>query len=164
MGTKIRNKFESNKSYVKWLARVKDVKTPWTEEEIIYFRKAVGRSGIKDQELKLDLLYEFNMRADAKGYRITFGHDVKGQHYMLSKSLRKDGTLRKGSKLGYREITILKTLKHHKLVGVRNMVPTNFTYSNMENAYFLPIYRAVSRSGESFDYIGTTYEQVEVIS
>lgn len=37
-----------SKAFKKWVARIEDTTTPWSEQDIIYFRKAVGSSGIKD--------------------------------------------------------------------------------------------------------------------
>lgn len=139
-----------SKSYNRWLTRVKDFQTPWTEKEIIYFRKAVGQAGIKNSTERMDLL----MRVSGRKYRITTDHSEKGRNYLLNKTLKRNGGLRKGAKLGRRELQILRNLSHHNFVGLYEYCP----------GYYFPIYEAVSLNGKTFSYIGCTYSQLEVLS
>lgn len=141
-------------AFDRWLKRVKDVITPWTEHEIIYFRKAIGVSGLVDPAERAFLRSEFEACAASIGYRITAEQDSKGRGYLLSMSLRRDGrTKRKGCILGDHELCVLKELDRHYLVGLASNGPC-----------FLPVYRAVAVGGESFDYIGATYEMVRVVA
>lgn len=144
------------KSYKKWLARVRDTKTPWTENEIIYFRKAIARG---DMDYRVALRLEFGDYSGDTGYKITKEQSEKGRNYLLTNSLKKDGTKRKGCKLGERELDILRNLKEHRLVGL-------FENSGLHNpyTYTLPIYRAIARNGEYFEYIGTKYDQLEIVA
>lgn len=147
----------STKAFKKWVARIEDTTTPWSEQEVIYFRKAIGSAGLKDAAERGLLRRMFNEKALAEpGYRITAAHDIKGQQYMLSKSLKLNGTVRRGNKLGQFELAVMKNLSHHLFVGL---------YRPQENLnYFLPIYRAISITGAYFDYVGATYEMVKVIN
>lgn len=142
------------KAYDRWLARINDTTTPWLETDVIYFRKAVGQSGIQDPTTRAELRGLFADHAYAQAYRITDAHSEKGRAYLLGKSLKQNGARRKGCRLGAFEIGVLKQLSHHYLVGLERD-------RNVE--HFLPIYRAVAINGDYFDYIGATYDQVEIL-
>lgn len=147
-----------SKAFTKWLARVKDTKTAWTESEVIYFRKAIGICGLKDQEERLILKMEFEERASNKGYSILPEHNEKGRNYLLSKSLKKNGQVRKGSKLGARELDIMLNLKHHKLTA---LYPQCNGFGQALG--YLPVYTAYDRKGNHFQYIGATYEMMQIV-
>lgn len=140
-----------SKAARKWMTRLADTVSPWTENDIIYYRKAISQCGLKSAEEKLALHEAF---AD-KGYRITAEQDAKGRNYLLSNSLKKDGTPRKGNVLGDAEIRIMQNLKHHLFVGV-------YHKGGFYN-YYLPVYRAIAKDGSYFEYIGTMYKHVEVL-
>lgn len=144
----------STKAYDKWLSRVNNAETPWSEQEIIYFRKAVGASGIQDACLRETLREKFADVAYSPGYRITREHSEKGRAYLLAKSLKKDGTPRKGCRLGDFELGVLRNLEEHRLVGLERA---------SAGEHYWPIYRAIAEDGTSFDYVGATYELVQVI-
>lgn len=138
----------------KWMRRVLDIETPWTEHEIIYFRRAVGVSGIRDEDAKAVLRSMFTETATAGRYRITTSQDEKGRAYLLSKSLLRNGTPRKGCRLGARELDILSNFSHHTLIGLYR--------PQAGYEHFLPIYKMHSLDGRSFEYVGTVYEQLLV--
>lgn len=148
----------SSKAYLKWEARVNDTTTPWTEQEVIYFRKATGHSGLKDrnERIALQALFRDTIGHDGfQGYRITRQHDVKGQAYVISKSERVNGQPRKGTKFSARELQVFKQLEHHLIVGMY------FPQYGLD--CWLPIYRAVAPCGY-VEYVGATYELMVVIS
>lgn len=139
-----------SKAYDKWLNRVNDYKTPWTEQEIIYFRKAIGLAGIKDSNLRADLYHSFVDQAGI--YNITQEQSEKGRQYLLDKSLKRNGQMRKGSKLTERELAVLRdpTMIHY-FVGLWGI-----------GGHYLPIYRAQTESEAAFEYTGTTYDRMMV--
>lgn len=146
-----------SKAYVKWESRINDLSTPWSEQEIIYFRKATGHSGLKDkgERIALQALFRDSIGYDGfEGYRITRAQDVKGQAYVISKSQRVDGTLRKGTKFSFRELRVFKELEHHLLVGMY------FPQHGLD--CWFPIYRAVALCGW-VEYVGATYEQMTIV-
>jgi len=147
---------QRSKSFKKWLARIEDTKTPWTEHDIIYFRKAIGHSGLKDRS-EAELLYSrFDKMVDKiGGYRITSEQDEKGRVYLLDSSLKKNRQPRKMNKLGGFEIGVLKNLDFHFFCGLYN--------NNPYYEHYFPVYRAVAKDGTYFEYIGATYFQVEVL-
>lgn len=145
------------KAFKKWLKRIEDVTTPWTEQEIIYFRKAVGSSGLGDPAERALLRDKFAETVERiGGYRITREHCQKGTGYVLTKSLRKDGHLRKGSKFTKWQLGTFQNLSHHLLVDL-------YFSGNQYRDHYLPVYRAVSKMGDSVDYIGATYDMIQVI-
>lgn len=140
----------------RWALRVDTTDTPWLEAEIIYFRKAIGSAGLKDATTRRRLAREFIYNAMRLKYRITEEHSVKGQQYLLSKSLRQDGTERSGNRLGSFEIGVLKDLDRHMLVNLYRPQEAFESY--------LPVYRAIDSKGAWFEYVGATYEQVRVLA
>ena len=157
----VRTSNRISKTASKWLARINDTTTPWSESEIIYFRKAVGYCGLKNVDEREMLLTAFQKKCDAiNGYMITEEQSLKGQHYLLTNTVKKSGQYRKGAKLGDRELDIMRNLSHHLFVGL---------YAEYNGAgevmSYLPIYRAVSiMVSASFEYVGTRYEQLEVVA
>lgn len=147
---------QNSKSFKKWLARIEDTKTPWTEHEIIYFRKAIGSSGLKDREEAAMLVSRFErMVHNIGGYRITYEQDEKGRLYLLHNSLKQNGQLRKNNKLGQFEIDVLRNLDFHFFCGLYQM--------QAYYEHYLPVYRAVAKDGSYFEYIGVAYFYVEVL-
>lgn len=153
----LQNTESKMKAVDKWMRRLQDHKTPWTEQEIISFRKALGFCGLKDKDERGLLLAEWE---HSDGYRITRQHDAKGQAYMLSKSLKADcKTKRKGCKLTDFDIRVLRELDYHLFIGL-------YSQKNGlgETLGYLPVYRAISIGGAWFEYIGTMYEQTQVLA
>ncbi len=147
-----------NYAFEKWVCML-DERSEWSEGEIIAFRKALGHCGFKDPAQKQELLKRFRTRAELGCYRITRQQAVKGQTYLLKNSLKLNGEMRSGCKLGWKEIKILKELDHHLLVG---MEPQYNAFGKL--THYLPIYRAISFP-HSFEYIGDRYsEGFEVIA
>lgn len=146
-------------AYGKWMTRLRDTNNVWTENDIIYFRKAIGYCGIKDPELRKQLRKQFDVFAEKnEGYLITNEQSEKGRTYLLDRSLRKNGELRKGCKLGSREIDILRDLDYHRFVGLWEQ---HNGFGDVMG--YLPVYRAVAQNGNSFEYVGATYEMMEVV-
>lgn len=145
-----------SKAYVKWLARIQDTDTPWSEQDIVYFRKAIGSSGLSSVSERADLKARFEALAVGGSYKIGHGHSNKGATYLLNKSLRKDGARRKGCKLGERELAVLRDISHHLFVGL---------YNQGQHIYesYLPVYRAVAADGSTFEYVGATYDLVQIV-
>jgi hypothetical protein len=152
------NKMKTSKAFKRWKARIEDTKTPWTEKEIVYFRAAIGKSGLARDEERHTLKDLFKEMIDnTGGVRITQVQDIKGQQYLLNNSLKLNGEPRKNNILGSMELNILKTLDYHLFVGVYN--PVGFQGFDS----YLPIYRAISTSGAFFEYTGTVYDQITII-
>lgn len=144
-----------NKTYLKWFALCSDV--VWTESDIIYFRKAIGMSGLKDDRLRSALYRTFIDRMPEGGYRLTREQQSKGTQYLLSKSLKQNGERRKGCILGTHEIGILldPSVQH----TLTHLAPQ---YNGLDEVLaYMAVYRASAR-GRWFEYLGTSYEQSEV--
>lgn len=133
----------TRRTYMKWLARVRDADTPWSENEIIYFRKWVRRNMNKASELAAS----FARIAGGNGYRITDTQSERGRLYLLGKSLRRNGGKRAGCRLGDFELRVLRNLLEHRLVGIDDRGA---------------VYRAIATTGEWFDYLGVAYAGVVV--
>lgn len=148
---------KTSKAFKKYEELLKNKKHVFTQSEIIYFRKAIGVAGLKNIHERQELINLF--MDNQKGYRITREHDELGRNYLISKSLKKNGQFRKGSKLGERELNILYNFSHHMFMGLQSQNSNRGFYDN----WYLPIYRAYDKKGNYFDYIGTVYEQVRVL-
>lgn len=142
-----------SKAFKKWSARIENGPLTWTEHEIIYLRKAIGYCGLKSNDERQILRYKFQVYCEKNCVVITKVHDRKGQNYMLSKSLKQNGQLRKNNKLSGKQIEIMKALDFHRIIGLYNTAGNNI----------LPVYRAVSKVG-SFDYTGATYEIITIFN
>ena len=123
------------RTFKKWLKRVQDDKTPWTENEIIYFRKFI-RGG----EHGRYLLSLFKQE-----YSITQEQTIKGIEYLRNTVFKKNGKFRntKNMPFGEREIDIIKDFKEFKFVA---LYPIGYA------AYYLPVYRVIDNQGNSFEY------------
>lgn len=146
-----------NKTFRKWSKRVLDYETPWTENEIIYFRKALGSSGFKDRELAKVLLNAFENVLSRVSYKITPEQTDKGIAYIKNACFRRNGTLRraKTNPFGQREAEIILNFSHFEFVGLNN---TSFT----GYAFYVPIYKVVARDGSSFEYT-TNMGRMEIV-
>jgi len=132
----------------KWMARALDTITPWAERDIISFRRACRDS--------TELISAFQDAVDsAGGVPITPEQNEKGRTYLLSRSLRKDGTERVGCRLTDFDLGILRAFSHHMFVDLYNI--------GRVRPHYLPVYRAISTSGEWFEYVGFMYEHVTVL-
>jgi hypothetical protein len=145
----------STATYMKWTNRVRDTSNAWTENDIIYFRKYVRGLGSTPERATLMQLFERTLELN-DGYLITNEQSEKGREYLLSNTLKKNGDRRKHAKLGERELDILRDLREHRLVG--RYEPTYGNYS-----YWLPVYRAISNTGEHFEYVGTMYSELQIV-
>lgn len=147
---------KTSTAFKKWKARIENLSCPWTENDIIYFRKAVGHNGLQDPAERALLISLFNtMISDTDGVFITEQHSRKGQIYLLENSLKKNGDPRKQNIFGEYELHILKNLSHHLFVGL---------YRNgLFCDHYFPIYRAVDKDGNYMDYVGATYSQCVVL-
>lgn len=146
-----------NNSYKKWYklieTKLKYANAPFSEHEVIYFRKSVGASGIKDQGLRADLKRHFYASMPEDGYNITLEHQQKGIDYLMANTFKKNGTLRKNNMFGSFELEVLKNYSHFKFVGLHR--------AGMSD-YVLPLYECIAHNGDSFTYIGTVYSCIEV--
>jgi hypothetical protein len=159
--TDMGNISKQSKAYIRWRARILDISTPWTENDIIYFRKAIGGAGLKDTTERDDLRKLFEVTCDKLGgFRITTEQSERGRDYLLSKSLKLNGDRRLGCRLDNREIAVLKDLDHHLFVGLYSQ-PIGGGFAS---GCYLPVYRAVSRDGGTFEYVGATYDLVQVVA
>lgn len=143
MDTKILNEAQRpSKTFKKWLTRVQDIKTPWSENDIIYFRKYIGSSGGATTTQRDMLLDAFT-----GDYSITADQTTKGINYLMKVAYRLNGEVRqtKDMPFGERELAIIKDFKEFRFIGVHNA---------SQNAYrfYLPIYEVVSNSNGSFEY------------
>ena len=146
------------KAYTKWMDKIETVQVA-TEKDVIYLSKAIGYYGLTHENERFALRCALAKRLDEGGIHLTPEHQRKGTDYLLGKSLRKDGTRRKGCKLGTRELGILLSADvGHKWVSIFPQ------YNGMGFVMgYLPIYRAYTDDGRSFEYTGTTYDQMEVV-
>lgn len=143
-----------NKTYLKWLDRILNTKTPWTENEIIYFRKYLGTLAHNNQLLFKSLKSEF----DRIGlYSITQEQSLKGINWLNKYAFKSNGQLRnaKGMVFGNREASIIKQFKEFRFTGLH---PIGHSWT-----YFAPIYEVIAIDGRSFEY-STNMGQIEVIS
>ena len=150
---------KQNKAYIKWLnlidSKRENFNAPWSESEIIYFRKAIGLAGINDVKLRSNLLDYFNSSMPDEGFNITLDQKEKGINYLLSNTYKKNGTLRKNNIFGTFELNVLKQYEDFKLISL-------YEYGN--GGYYLPVYRCISKNGSYFDYLGTVYSQIKIFN
>ncbi len=142
----------TNKTYIKWMRRVEDKQTPWTEDQIIYFRKAVSRCSKMDPTLKDELLRRFQVNVrNYGGYKITPEQTEKGIGYLRLKCFGKRGTTMffKRNFIGPQGDMICQDFSHFELSGLDSV------YNGMgEVLCWNPIYKVVAKDGSSFEYTG----------
>jgi len=154
-------------TYTKWERRVKNMRTPWAENEIIYFRKYINNWEYKNAVSSISLpskhplLVEFEKRAlKGRGYKITSEQTAKGLSYISSLVFRKDGTLRQSKENFLRHelggILVLRKFREFRLVAL-----VNTSYRGGFNNY-VPVYRVYSDNNSYFDYTGVHKSQIEV--
>ena len=143
-----------SKTFKKWLDRVKDHETPWTENDIIFYRKYVGCNGSANKEQKQILKQLFESGIE---YSITQDQTEKGLNYIKNKALKKNGKLRntKNQPFGNREVTIIKNFKEFKFVGLYS--------ASRHNDFTKPIYKVIAKNGMYFEYIAGSFGDIEVI-
>jgi hypothetical protein len=145
------------KAYANWLDKLESAEV-FTENDVIYLRKAIGYSGLADEGQRHALKYELYKRLSGRGIRLTLAQQRKGTEYLLGKSLRKDGKPRKGCKLNAREIAILQSRNvTHRWVDI---YPQANGFGKVLG--YLPVYRAEA-GADSFDYVGTVYDLMTVV-
>jgi hypothetical protein len=137
------------KTFNKYLKRVQDDSTPWTEMEIRYFRKYLRENPSK---------YSILMNLFKDEYSITSEQTKKGIEYITKVCFKKNGELRKTKYMpfGTREARIIRDFKEFKFVGLYN---TGSHYNN----FYLPVYRVVSKNREYFEYTAGIWGNMEVI-
>lgn len=136
----------TSKTYTKWSKRVIDAITPWTENDIIYFRKYIGSSGGTDDTQRNMLLTLFNSVVD--GYSITPDQTTKGIDYLRNAIWTSKGKPRRTAKakvFGSRERAIILDFNQFKFVGVQDI-------SHSEYRFYVPVYRVIANNGAYFEY------------
>lgn len=136
-------------TFNKWLNQTE--RECWSEKDIIYFRKAINSSAISPEQH--DLLMD---AVEGKSYALHPEQQDKGTRYLLSKSLKLNGTPRKHNKLSPECISILRNDPVHRLVGFRNLNPYGM------NSY-VAVYEAKDSFGRCFRYTGVTYDLLDVL-
>jgi hypothetical protein len=143
--------------FEKWMVRVLDKKTPWTESQIRSFRKYIGSCGVEFTSLKEILIdtLDFN-------YDITKEQTKKGLNYLFKIAFKKDGSLRetKVYPFGVREVEVLRNFSHFKFVGIERQ---NWNSYFDEYQASSPVYRVVSKNGTSFEYVAGSFGSIEVV-
>jgi len=140
-----------NKTVSKWLKRVRDRETPWTENEIIHFRKFIGRSGYGDEFTRMELCRMFS-----GPYDITAEQSAKGIDWLKRFAFKADGQPRQTKNMPFaeRELNIIRNFHEFKFTGVYN---TNQNYD-----FYIPVYQVIDKDGNSFEYT-TNMGLIEVV-
>jgi hypothetical protein len=148
-----------NKTFRKWSARVLDVDTPWTENEIIYFRKAVNSSSSLPVELRKALKDAFESITNEQGYKITSEQTDKGIQYIRNRAFKRNGSLRraKSNPFNTREAHIINNFSHFEFVGLYD------ANGNGYMQYYVPVYRVIAKDGTAFEY-STNMGQMEILA
>ncbi len=133
-----------SKTFRKYKALVE--KRKWTENEIIYFRKALGYCGNFDDSQKGYLLAALAENE----HDITLEQEAKGIEYLRNLAFKQDGSLRKTKDypFGGYELNILRDFYEFKFVNLapeRNGMGEVMCYS--------AVYRVYDTKGNSFDYV-----------
>ena len=147
---------DSNKTLKKWCDLI-DKKgemqnAPFSEHEIIYLRKAIGPSGIKESgasDYLYDYFYDNKPHCD---YNITTEHGRKGIEYLLKNTFKKNGNLRKNNIFNEYHINIIKDYSFFTFSGLYNV----------GNGYMLPLYKCYDSKGNYFEYTGNVYECIVI--
>jgi hypothetical protein len=151
-----------SKSYKKWKdlinSKMRCYNAPWTESEIVFFRKAIGYCGLKDVELRSKLHDHFHDHMPKEGYNISMDQAQKGINYLRSKTYKLNGDLRKGNIFGEFERSVINNFRHFKFVGLYPQ-----TNGTGETLGYLPVYRCIAENGCYFDYTGTAYQAIEIL-
>lgn len=154
--------FKMSKAFKKWKDLIdskRETNQPWKESEIIYFRKAIGPSGLKDKNQRDELRDYFEECMPSDGYNITSEQKEKGITYLLENSYKKNGSLRKNNIFGSFELEIIKNFCDFKFVGLYSQL----TLGGFDMGYTVPIYRCISKDGSYFDYTGCAYSMIKVL-
>lgn len=145
----------TSKTFTRWLKRVQDVATPWTENEIIYFRKAIGSSSTITDEQRQQLRAIF----DGHEYDITPDQTTKGIEYLINSVWTKAMKPRRTAKakvFGERERDIIANFYEFKFVGLQNVSQNSYRF-------YVPVYRVVAQDGSSFEYT-TNMGHMEIVA
>jgi hypothetical protein len=126
-----------NKTFNKWFKRVQDNQTPWTENEIIYFRKYLRSNPDK---------YSILMDSFKSEYSITSEQTKKGYDYIYNTCFKKNGELRETRDMpfGNREAEIIKNFKEFRFVGLNDI--------GFQHQFYLPVYKVIAKDGTYFEY------------
>lgn len=146
-----------SKTYTKWLNRVNDVLTPWTENEIIYFRKYLGESSSITDDQRHILLDLFNTNSE---YNITPEQTNKGIAWLTNTIWTSKGKARStelARVFGYREKSIVNNFYEFKFVGLQNVSQNSYRF-------YMPVYRVVAKDGSSFEYVAGSMGTVNIVA
>ncbi len=118
----------------------------WTENEIIYFRKALGYCGNFDDSEKGYLLAEFG----TKEHDITDVQSVKGILFLKNLAFKANGEPRKTKDypFGEFELNVIRNFSHFKFVALAPALN-----GLGETMGYEACYRVYADSGASFDYV-----------
>ena len=157
-------KYSNNKTLNKWMNLVDDkikwANAPFSEHEIVYFRKAIGSCGLKDSDHRVRLLDHFENLMPVDGYNITEEQKTKGINYLRENTYKKNGQLRKNNIFGDFERHVIENYVDFKFIGV--YPATNGL--GLNSGYYSPIYRCIASDGTYFDYIGVAYSMIRVLN
>jgi hypothetical protein len=137
-----------NKTFNKWFKRVQDNQTPWTENEIIYFRKYLRANPDK---------YNVLMDSFKSEYSITPEQTKKGYDYIYNTCFKKNGELRetKDMPFGVLEANVIRNFKEFRFVGLNSIGLLN-------HDFYLPVYKVIAQDGTYFEYT-VNIGQMEVV-
>lgn len=142
------------KAFKRWQKRVNDIQSPWTETEIIYFRKYLR----SHNEPEIDELYkQFSDIAESIGYSITIEQSLKGIEYLRKACFRLDGGLRKSAPFTLYQA---RHLAKEAFIGFKFRGLCAHSWG-LGNSLF-PIYEVISTFG-GFDYLGVTASMIETV-
>jgi len=148
---------KKNKTLLKWMGvideKVQYVNAPFSEQEVIYFRKAIGASGLKCPMDRRELVNHFHNSMPEEGYNITADHQAKGIKYLLDNTFKKNGKPRKNNIFSDFGLSVISDFKEFKFVGVHRPGYSEF---------YLPLYKCISNKGDSFTYTGNVYSMIVI--
>lgn len=155
-------KYSKNRTLNKWMNLVDDKskRIPFSENDIIYFRKAVGSCGLKDSDDRERLMDHFETLMPVEGYEITQEQKQKGINYLRENTYKKNGQLRKNNIFGDAERHVIDNYEDFNFIGL-------YPASNglgLNSGYYLPVYRCWAKDGSYFDYTGTAYSMIRVLN
>ncbi len=143
------------KTYKKWKTRIESP-TPWTEKDIIYFRKYLNGNGKYSDEL-YELFYE-NMPNG--GYDITPEQSQKGIDYLRTKSFKKNGQPTTRALQIFTEYQ-LNTIKDFYEFKLTNLYDTSVYWGGRPN--LVAVYSCADSTGDCFEYLGIPFDLTRIV-
>ena len=145
----------NRKTYNKWLKRCKDNKTPWTENEIKYFRKALASllNSIVDAD-RTDGQYLLETFRSKAPFKITQEQSIKGIEWLKRVCFKSNGQIRESKSRPFERWTceslkqILPKFKYWTLDDIQNC-------SDNFYQWFGPVYTLHTKNNMSFSYLVT---------